>query len=63
MPFVKIDMWEGRDKEAKKKLIQAVSRAVAESLGISIDWVHVVINDVPKDNWGLKGEQASEIRK
>jgi len=45
----------------KRKLIQAVSKTVAESLGIEIDRIHVVLNEVSKDNWGMKGEQASEL--
>ena len=61
MPIVKIDMWNGRDKDAKKKLIQSVSKAVSESLNIPIEHVHIVINDVSKDNWELKGEQASKV--
>lgn len=62
MPIVKIDMWEGRDKETKRMLIQAVSRAMAETLAIPVDRIHIIITDVPKHNWGLKGEQASELR-
>jgi len=61
MPVVRIDMWEGRDKETKRKLIQSVSKAVADSLGIEMDKVEIIINDVHKDNWGKEGEQASEL--
>lgn len=62
MPIVKIDMWEGRDKATKRKLIQAVSKTMSETLAIPADRIHIVITDVPKDNWGLKGEQASELQ-
>ena len=62
MPIVKIDMWEGRDKETKRRLIQAISKTLAETLAIPADRIHIIISDVPKDNWGLKGEQASELR-
>lgn len=61
MPIIRIDMWEGRDKPTKRKLIQAVSKAIAETLAIPADRIHIIISDVPKDNWGLKGEQASEL--
>jgi len=61
MPVVRIDMWEGRDKETKRKLIQSVSKAVADSLGIEVDRVEIILSDVPKDNWGKNGEQASEL--
>ena len=62
MPFVKIDIWEGRDRDTKRLLIQSVSKAVHESLDIPIEHVHVVISEHHKDNWGLHGEQASRIR-
>jgi len=61
MPVVRIDMWEGRDKETKRKLIQSVSKAVADSLGIDVDRVEIILSDVPKDNWGKNGEQASDL--
>jgi len=61
MPVVRIDMWEGRDKETKRKLIQSVSKAVADSLGIEVDRIEIILNDVPKDNWGKKGEQSSGL--
>jgi 4-oxalocrotonate tautomerase len=62
MPIVKIDLYEGRDRDTKRKLIQNVSKAVAESLEIPIEHVHVVLNDPSTDNWGLKGEQVSRIK-
>lgn len=62
MPIVKIDIWEGRDAEKKRELIHAVSKAVADTLGIPIEHVQIVINDVPKENWGIKGEQASRLK-
>ena len=61
MPVIKIDMWEGRDKETKRKLIQSVSKAVSETLAIPNERIHIIITDVSKDNWGLKGDQASQI--
>jgi len=62
MPVIKIEIWEGRTKEEKRKIIQAVSKAVSESADIPIEYIHIIINDVPKDNWGLKGDQASEVK-
>ena len=61
MPVVKIDMWEGRTKEQKERLIKSVSNAIANTLEIPKEHITVIINDVSKTNWGLKGEQASEI--
>ncbi len=60
MPFIKIEMWEGRDSETKGKLIENVSKTVSESLDIPLEWINVCINEIPKENWGIKGEQASK---
>ncbi|HIH41125.1 TPA: 2-hydroxymuconate tautomerase family protein [Candidatus Woesearchaeota archaeon] len=61
MPIVRIDLWAGRTPEIKEKLIQNVSKAVAETIGKPVDHVTVIINDVPKENWGAKGIQASKL--
>ena len=54
-------MWEGRDKETKRKLIKSVTKAVSDSLNAPIEHVHLVIHEESKDNWGLKGDQASVL--
>jgi 4-oxalocrotonate tautomerase len=63
MPVVKIDLWEGRTNEVKEKLIREVTEAVSKSLGISKEHVTIIINDVPKSNWGIQGEQVSKMEK
>ena len=60
MPVVIVEMWEGRTAEQKGKLIKAINRAFEESLGTKPEALHIVIHDVPKINWGTKGEQASK---
>lgn len=58
MPIVRIGMWAGRDKETKRKLIQEVTKTVCGAVGCPPEAVIVVIEDIPKENWGQKGEQA-----
>jgi 4-oxalocrotonate tautomerase len=58
MPIVKIGMWAGRDKETKEKLIKSVTNALCETLKCPPESVIVVINDIPKDNWGQSGKQG-----
>ena len=60
MPLVKIDLWKGRDKETRKKLIKNVTTAVVNSLNCPAEAVQVVLNEVEKENWGIGGELASE---
>ena len=58
MPIVKIEMWAGRDKEAKNKLIENVTRTVCDTIKCPPEAVIVVIEDIPKENWGQAGKAA-----
>ncbi|HEQ79039.1 MAG TPA: 4-oxalocrotonate tautomerase [Euryarchaeota archaeon] len=58
MPVIQVYMWEGRDAETKKKLIEGLTKAFTD-LGNSKESVTVILNDIPKTNWGMKGEQVS----
>lgn len=59
MPIVHIYVWSGFSSEAKRKVIDGVTRVFAE-LGIPPEAVEVIIHEVSKENWGICGEQASE---
>ena len=62
MPLVKIDMWPGRTTEQKEKIIKNVTSAMCDAVGCPKEAVWIVINDVPKENWGDSGEQMSKTR-
>lgn len=61
MPIVRIEMWPGRDEETKEKLIQNITKVVAETAHCPSEAVTVVIEDIPKENWGFGGKQASKL--
>ena len=56
MPVVTVQMWPGRSVEQKRKLVAAITRAMVEHAGCKPDHLHVIIQDVPKDSWGLAGK-------
>ena len=58
MPVVRIGMWVGRDKAMKEKLIANVTKSVCETLGCAPEKVIVIIEDIPKENWGYGGQQG-----
>jgi 4-oxalocrotonate tautomerase len=60
VPVVIIEMWAGRNDEQKAMLIRGITRTF-EEIGVKAESVHVIIHDVPKDNWGMQGEQASKL--
>lgn len=61
MPIVRIDLWEGRSFETKEKLVVEVSKAVSKSLEISPEKVMVVLQESPKENWGIMGKPAHKL--
>jgi 4-oxalocrotonate tautomerase len=62
MPFVHIDLVRGRDKALLMRLIEEVSRVVAETLDTPIDRVRVVVAEVDPDLWGIGGVPYSVAR-
>jgi len=57
MPVVNITSWPMDDKK-KAELIKKVTEVFVE-MGIPAEAVTVIINDLPKENWGTGGEQHS----
>ncbi|MEM1525981.1 MAG: tautomerase family protein [Ignisphaera sp.] len=59
LPVIVVYMWSGVSDGAKKGIIFGITK-VFEELGIPPHAVEVIIVEVPKENWGVGGEQASE---
>lgn len=59
LPVVVVYMWSGVSSEAKKKVISGITKVFGE-LGIPSHAVEVIIVEIPKESWGVGGEQASE---
>jgi len=60
LPVVIVEMWEGRTDEQKEKLIKGITKAF-EEIGVPAEALNIIIHDVPKTNWGLRGGQASKL--
>lgn len=60
MPVVIVEMWEGRTPEQKETLIKGIAKAF-EGIGVKPESLHIVIHDIPKMNWGTRGQQASKL--
>ncbi len=61
MPIVQISLIAGRTPEKKGQLIKKVTDAIAETLQIPDEHVHIILNEVPKENIGRGGVQRSKI--
>ena len=60
MPICLIKILEGRSVEKKRRLIESVSQAMADSLEMPIDRVRVLIEDVPLECWGRGGKTVAD---
>lgn len=59
MPVVHVFVWKGISAEAKKKVITGITKVFTD-LGIPEQAVEVIIQEIPKEDWGIAGVPASE---
>ncbi|MBA2272439.1 MAG: 4-oxalocrotonate tautomerase family protein [Actinobacteria bacterium] len=52
MPVVTVQLWEGRTPEQKRKLMRALTEAMVEHAGTRPEGLHIVLQEIPKENWG-----------
>ena len=55
MPVVTVQMWPGRTVDQKRKLVKAITDAMVEHADARPGNLHVIIQDVELENWGLAG--------
>ena len=64
MPYVNIKVTDDNvTAEQKRQLIQGTTQLLVDILNKNPDATHVVIDEVSTDNWGVKGETVTELRK
>ena len=55
MPIIRIEMFEGRDRDQKRKIISEVTDGFCHATGASPESVNVILTDVSQDEWGRGG--------
>ena len=63
MPIVRIELWDENTLELKKRLARDVTKAVAVNVKCPEQAVTVIITEVPKDNWSIGAETATDYCK
>jgi phenylpyruvate tautomerase PptA (4-oxalocrotonate tautomerase family) len=54
---ISIDAFAGRSLDAKRTLYKGIVEGL-EPLGIPKDHVKILLRELPKENWGIRGGQA-----
>jgi 4-oxalocrotonate tautomerase len=60
MPVVRVSFFEGRSVAQKRQIAEAITDALATIAGSNRKGVHVIFDEVSRDNWVIGG--APETR-
>jgi 4-oxalocrotonate tautomerase len=60
MPIIRIDMWEGRTLDQKRRLVAEVTAAVVDVLQCEPSSVRILIDEYPTSDWAVAGELVSD---
>ena len=64
MPYINIEVTSERvNKEGIQQHIKGEKQSLIKVLNKQPQLIHVVIDEVDTDNWGIAGEQVTEMRK
>ncbi len=63
MPYVRVELIEGRSEEKKAEIARRITQAMVECAGTSPESVFVVFDDVKVENWAIGGELLSERKR
>jgi 4-oxalocrotonate tautomerase len=61
MPIMQVFLVEGRSEEQKARLIAALTDAAVSELQAPIESVRVIINEMPKTDFGIAGKTAKAL--
>ncbi len=62
MPFVNVKITSGATREQKAQLISGITDLLVRVLDKNPATTHVVIEEVPPENWGVRGLSVAELR-
>ncbi|WP_338751278.1 2-hydroxymuconate tautomerase family protein [Bacillus sp. FJAT-52991] len=62
MPFIQVNILQGRPSEKKEQLIEELTWKVAEVLECPQETIRVMINEMPPEHWGIAGESVKKRR-
>ncbi|WP_134704193.1 2-hydroxymuconate tautomerase [Ammoniphilus sp. YIM 78166] len=60
MPFIRVDILEGRSEEMKRQLITELTDAAERALSAPRETIRVVLTEIPKQYWAVGGTPMSE---
>ena len=56
MPFVHVELMEGRTEEQLTNMVKDITEAVSKNAGAPKENIHVIVNELKKDRYAQGGE-------
>ena len=63
MPVVRVSMYDGRTLDQKRELVKGITDVMVRVAGVSAEGVHVVIDEVKRENWSIGGLLTPDRKK
>ena len=60
MPIIRVEMFKGRTREQKRALVTELTSGFVRACGGKPEAVHIVIQDVFKEDWGVGGDLMAD---
>lgn len=55
MPFIHVELIEGRSEEQLSKMVKEITEVVAVNTGAAKENIHVIVNEMKKDRYAKGG--------
>lgn len=62
MPVIIVRTVEGLTREQKEQLVEQFTKTMKDVVGKNPEATHVLIEEVPAENWGIRGRTVAAIR-
>ena len=59
--IIELTLFPGRSNDIKKKIIKRITETLGARLKIEPQDIFIIIHEPPLENWGMCGQQLSEV--
>jgi len=63
MPYVNVQILPGASRAQKSQLVKDITDSLVRVLGKNPEHTHVVIQEIPEENWGFAGVLTDDWKK
>jgi 4-oxalocrotonate tautomerase len=61
MPIIQVNLLAGRPMETKQRLMKALTDTAVATLGVPVETVRVIINEIPPEHWATGGVAKAPV--